>query len=119
MKTRQFSNLVLVTVGFILSPLSWWNDLIINVPLAYLFSWPFSLIHEQLFVPAFVFGYWLSNLLGFLMLHFGGSGLLQKQQSHFNIKQSIIVSIIYSVIMIAIVMLGWLAPPTEYLKQPG
>ncbi len=43
--------------------------MLVNVPLAYLFSWPFSAMHEQLFVPSFIIGYWLTNLLGLVMLH--------------------------------------------------
>ena len=32
----------LVVAGFLLSPLSWWNDLVINIPLALGFAWAVS-----------------------------------------------------------------------------
>jgi hypothetical protein len=107
----------MVTIGFILSPLTWWNDLVVNVPLAYLISLPFSLMHEKLFLPSFVLGYWLTNLLGFLLLHWGGEGLLHKDKPHPTIKQSLVISTLYTVIIIILVQLGWLAPPSEYLAM--
>ena len=117
MMKHRLTNIVLVTIGFILSPLTWWNDLVINVPLAYLFSAPFSLIDKQLFLPSFVIGYWLSNLLGLLMLHWGGEGLLRKKKATPNMKQSLLVSLVYSAIIIIMVFLGWLAPPSVYLEK--
>ena len=113
---HRLIDIILVTTGFILSPLSWWNDLVINVPLAYLFSLPFSLINEQLFLPAFILGYWLTNLLGFLMLHWGGEGLTYRRRPTISVKRSLLVSVLYSVIMIILVVAGWIAPPTEYLQ---
>ena len=114
---QKLIHVVIATIGFILSPLTWWNDMIVNVPLAYLFSLPFSLINEQLFLPSFILGYWLTNLLGFLLLHYGGEGLVHQRRPTISIKRSIIISVIYSVIMVILVLLGWLAPPTEYLHQ--
>ncbi|MDH5573206.1 MAG: hypothetical protein OEY89_15700 [Gammaproteobacteria bacterium] len=112
---HTFINTVLLTVGFILSPLSWWNDLVVNIPLGYVFALPFSFINEQLFLPAFVLGYWLSNLLGFLLLHWGGAGLLNQHRPSISIKQSLIISLLYSAIVILMVLLGWIASPTRYL----
>jgi Sec-independent protein secretion pathway component TatC len=114
---RRLIDIVLATIGFILSPLSWWNDLVVNVPLAYLFSLPFSLINEHLFLPAFILGYWLTNLLGFLMLHWGGEGLFYRRRPTISLKRSLLVSVVYSVIMIILVFAGWFAPPTEYLRH--
>jgi hypothetical protein len=114
---RRLIDIMLVTTGFILSPLSWWNDLVVNVPLAYLFSLPFSLINEHLFLPAFILGYWLTNLLGFLMLHWGGEGLIYRKRPTISVQRSLLVSVVYSVIMIVFVFAGWVAPPTEYLHH--
>ena len=116
MNKRRFLDALMATTGFILSPLTWWNDLLVNVPLAYLFSWPFSAMHEQLFVPSFIIGYWLTNLLGLLMLHYGGAGFLKKQRDKFSLKTSVVISLIYSFIIFVIVMLGWIESPMEYLK---
>lgn len=92
---------VLGTVGFLLSPLSWWNDLVINFPLAYAFAWlvakALSLlmtIHKWLFVNFFVVGYFITNLAGFLMIHYSIFGL--KKSSKFSVKKQIAVSVVYS-----------------------
>lgn len=115
--SRRIANAVMAVVGFILSPLSWWNDLVINVPLAYLFSWPFAAIDEQLFLPGFIFGYWLTNLLGFIMLHLGSVGFLKKQRDKYDFKSGFMVSLIYTSVILAIVMLGWVESPTRYLSH--
>ena len=112
---HQLTNTVLVTTGFILSPLSWWNDLVVNVPLGYIFALPFSLINEQFFLPAFIFGYLLTNLLGFLLLHWGSEGLVYQRRPTISIRRSLVFSGIYSVIVVLMVLFGWIAPPTQYL----
>jgi len=114
---RKLRDIALVTIGFILSPLSWWNDMVINVPLAYIFSLPFSLIDQRLFLPGFILGYWLSNLLGFLMLHWGGENLIRQHRIPFSTRRSLIISTLYSIIIIIFVLLEWLSPPTEMLKR--
>jgi hypothetical protein len=38
---------VLGFIGFMLSPLSWWNDLFVNVPLAPAFAWTISLFTNR------------------------------------------------------------------------
>ena len=93
-------------IGFILSPLSWWNDLFVNVPLSFAFAWavgkPLSLfieIHRWLFINLFVLGYFLTNLLGFLMIHFSIFGLTRTKAGSF--KKQILISIIYSVVVLA------------------
>ena len=116
-KKHSLLNIILVTTGFILSPLTWWNDLLINIPLAYFFSLPFSLLDETLFLPSFIVGYWLTNLLGFLLMHWGGEGLIYKERSTISIKRSLYISLIYSIIVIMLVLLGWLESPTEYLQS--
>ena len=114
---HYLGNALLLGVGFMLSPLSWWNDLVVNIPLAYLFSWPFSLINEQWFLASFVLGYWLSNLLGLLMLHWGGTGIISQRHVSFNARQSFLISAIYSVIVICLVLLDVLPSPSELVKR--
>ena len=56
-------------IGFMLSPLSWWNDLFVNVPLAIAFAWVISLFYKPAFEVACVVGYWLTNVLGLVLMH--------------------------------------------------
>lgn len=41
---RKIGGGTLAFIGFMLSPLSWWNDLFVNVPLALGFAWLVSLV---------------------------------------------------------------------------
>ena len=93
-------------IGFILSPLSWWNDVFINIPLAYGFAWliarlinVFWGVHRYLFVGLFVCGYFLTNLAGFLMIHYSLSPANGKKEH--PIKQ-ILVSLLYTSIIVAL-----------------
>ena len=93
-------------IGFILSPLSWWNDLFVNVPLSFAFAWAvgkslsiFTEIHQWFFINLFVLGYFLSNLLGFLMIHFSIFGLTRTKAASF--KKQILISFIYSAVVLA------------------
>jgi len=61
----------LMGLGYMLSPLSWWNDLFFNLPIALVFGYAVSWIEPQWFVPGTLAGYWLSNVLGMVMMQFG------------------------------------------------
>ena len=101
--------------GFILSPLSWWNDLFVNFPLAYGFAWGiggllsvFMTIHKWLFVNLFVAGYFLTNLIGFLMIHYSIFGL--KAAKRGSILKQVLVSISYTLVIVAFFGMGICSP---------
>lgn len=98
-------------VGFVLSPLSWWNDIFVNVPLAWAMTWPalkltsfIFPVSKNLFLTAFIFNYWITNILGMIMMHYSGKKLINKN-AKFDIIKDLIVGIIYSVIIAAIFIL--------------
>src|SRR5207237_10172940 len=68
MKKHLVQGSVLGVIGFILSPLSWWNDAFVNIPLAIGFGWLVACLYKPLFQPAVGLGYWLTNVLGFVLL---------------------------------------------------
>jgi len=108
-RTRRIPGLigrgVVGTVGFLLSPLSWWNDLVVNFPLAYGFAWLtgrcinlFMAVHKWLFVNLFVAGYFITNLLGFLMIHYSVFGF--KRGGRFSLKKQLAVSAAYTLAIV-------------------
>jgi hypothetical protein len=117
-KGRIFPVLLRGTIGvagFILSPLSWWNDLFVNFPLAYGFAWGiggllsvFMVIHRWLFVNLFVAGYFLTNLIGFLMIHYSIFGL--KAAKRGSIKKQVLVSVCYTLVIVAFFGMGICSP---------
>jgi hypothetical protein len=118
---RRWLSTVLASIGYILSPLSWWNDMVVNVPLAYAFSWPFALLYEHLFLPAFVFAYWLTNLLGFVLLHIAIRGFVTSDRekplrSSKSLSYYIAVSLFYTAIILLCVWLEWIPSPVQLLQ---
>lgn len=69
-----------VTLGYMLSPLSWWNDIFFNLPIAYAFAYAVTWGRSDWFFPATVIGYWLSNVLGFVLMQWGATDILQPDQ---------------------------------------
>jgi len=57
----KIKSFFIAVVGFVLSPLSWWNDLFVNIPLAYLFAVPFGFISEKYFFKERKTNYLVNN----------------------------------------------------------
>jgi hypothetical protein len=118
---RRWLSSLLATTGYILSPVSWWNDMLVNVPLAYLFSWPFSLLHERMFLPAFVIAYWLTNLIGLMLLHIGIRGLVRigckkSQKPTKSLGYYTVVSLFYTFVILLCVWMEWIPSPGQLLQ---
>ena len=109
----------MTTVGFMLSPLSWWNDLILNLPLAYLFATLLGLFCENCFVPFMIIGYWLTNVIGFILMHHGIKNLMSEKgqkSAHCEFMRDFLISIVYTLAIVFFAQIGWLKFPLEYFK---
>ena len=95
--------------------MSWWNDLVVNVPLAYLFALPFSLLDERLYVPAFALGYWLTNVLGFVLLHKGAVSMVSTRRA--SLRRDLLVATGYTILIAVAASLGWLPSPASLLDE--
>jgi hypothetical protein len=110
---------VLGFVGFMLSPLSWWNDLFINVPLAIAFAWMIALVYPPAFMAAALVGYWLSNVLGFVLMHKSAEVALDRKSSRPLWRRLLVdlgVSLLYTLLIAALVHFKFIKPP-EALVQ--
>jgi hypothetical protein len=110
---------ILATLGYLLSPASWYNDFIINIPLAYLFAFPFGLISKKLFMPFLIIGYWLTNIAGFMLMHYGVKNMASCRKSAYSRKEifrDILISILYTLIVVILVEVGWLKFPLEHFR---
>lgn len=113
---RRAIGAVLAWIGYVLSPLSWWNDLFVNVPLAIGFAWPFAALDRRLFMPAFMIGYALTNVIGLMLMHHGVAGAVQPQRlrAHLNWRRDLLVGLGYTAVVAIMIWRGWLpipAPP--------
>ena len=117
---RKISGGILATIGFLLSPLSWWNDAFVNIPLALLFAWLVSCFYKPAFTISLILGYWLTNVLGFVLMHKGARQIVSKEPSAGTRRElltDIIVSLIYTLVIIVLVKMGVLKPFAGYFKQ--
>ncbi|MBW4684525.1 MAG: hypothetical protein KME40_05365 [Komarekiella atlantica HA4396-MV6] len=85
-----------LVIGYLLSPLCWWNDLIFNLPIAYLFGYICSLFAPKLLMPCIIIGYWLSNIIGILLMQAGAIDIFQKQPQERNLKKELFTGLISS-----------------------
>lgn len=107
-------------MGFMLSPLSWWNDLFVNVPLAVAFAWVVSLIYRPAFSTCVVVGYWLTNVLGFVLMHKGGQKMLSdsdRRYSRRDLARDVGVSLLYTGLIVTLIKFGVLKPIQGYFAR--
>jgi cadmium resistance protein CadD (predicted permease) len=120
MSKRHFiSGSLLGLIGYLLSPLSWWNDWFLNIPLAYAGAWLVSLIWKHAFLPAFIGFYWATNIIGLIMLHKGIVKVVnrkheEKRYSRRALAKDIAVSLIYTAVIVILVRTGVIRPPGGY-----
>jgi len=106
---------ILTIIGFILSPLSWWNDLVVNLPIAYGVAFLVSKINRSLFTISLLTAYWLTNILGLLMMHYGVLKIIKpedKQPAKKKLIFNLLISVGYSLLVIGLIKL-------KILKLPG
>ena len=119
---RKVAGGTLAVIGFMLSPLSWWNDLFVNVPLALAFAWVISWFYKPAFAASLVIGYWLTNVLGFILMHKGAQKLLSEKQGRYSwrdLARDVGISLLYTALIVVLVKFGVLKPIQSYFQSPG
>lgn len=116
---RKISGGLIGIVGYILSPLSWWNDAFINIPLAYVCGWLASLVYRQAFLPVFVISYWMTNVAGFMLLHKGVEMAARKEGRHRPYSRrafmkDLALSVAYTGLIVGLVKLHIIKPVGSY-----
>jgi len=116
---KRIKGSIITVVGYLLSPFSWWNDVVINIPIAYAFGFLFGLISKSLFFPTMVVGYWLTNIIGLIMVHRGVIDTLSEEKKNYTKKdfsKDLFFSVIYTLVIIILIKLNILRFPTDYFK---
>lgn len=112
---NKIKNGAFVVIGYLLSPLCWWNDLFLNLPLAYLFGRICSWVSSDLFLPGAIIMYWVSNIAGILLIQFGTVELFQKQTKERNWKKELFTSLIsstaYTIVILVLLQFNILKSP--------
>lgn len=109
--------------GFMLSPLSFWNDLFFNLPIAYGFGYLCSLLSPNLLLPCSIAGYWISNIAGILLMQWGAVDVFQGQPKERNLKKElltgVVTSMVYTVVIVALIQLKILDTPLLFSVVNG
>jgi hypothetical protein len=114
---RRLAGGAVGVVGFLLSPLSWWNDLFVNIPLALAGAWLVGLVWPAAFGAAFVVAYWMTNVLGLVLLQKGtrqALGAPARPYSRQELLKDLAVSLLYTLLIVALVRLKVLQPISDY-----
>jgi hypothetical protein len=110
---RKATGGVLAFIGYILSPLSWWNDAFVNIPLALAFAWVVALFYKPAFEASWVLGYWLTNIIGMVMMQKGAEKMLRKEDRKYSWRDSVRdigISLVYTGIIVLLLKLGIVKP---------
>ncbi|AKG24430.1 hypothetical protein IJ00_04205 [Calothrix sp. 336/3] len=115
---KKIRGAVLLVIGFLLSPMSWWNDLFFNLPIAYGFGYLCSLFSPSLLLPCAIAGYWLSNVLGILLMQAGVMDVLPNQSQERSLKKELLTgfasSTAYTLVILALIHFKVLATPNLF-----
>lgn len=90
----------------------------VNIPIAYGFGCLFSLISASLFLPFMVVGYWITNIVGLILLHKGIVTAVRKEERKYGRKdlmKDLAISAGYTALIVTLVQLSILRLPGEYL----
>ncbi len=93
----------------------------VNVPLALVFAWLVSAFYKPAFTSSLVLGYWLTNVLGFILLHKGAQQALAKESAKYSRRdlfRDIAISVLYTLVIVVLVKLGVLKPIQNYFNKP-
>ena len=66
-------------------------------------------------------GYWLTNVLGFILMHKGAQKIVSEKQRRYSwrdLLRDVGISLLYTALIVALVKLGILQPIQNYLKAP-
>ena len=118
--SRKLSGGFLAVAGYMLSPLSWWNDAFVNLPLALAFAWLVSAFYRPAFGPAVVAGYWLTNVLGFVLMHKGAQKFFSEKDKRYSrraLLRDVAVSLAYTALIVLLIKFGVLKPIEGYFHR--
>ncbi|MFA5145967.1 MAG: hypothetical protein WC515_01095 [Candidatus Omnitrophota bacterium] len=98
-------------IGWILSPFTVWNDPLINIPISYISANIAARFMRADFTLVVVVFYWLSNVLGILLMYISGRALIRDRQHALRELFKLVVAVVvYSGLLVFLGRLGILKP---------
>lgn len=117
---RKITGGFMAVAGYLLSPLSWWNDAFVNLPLALAFAWGVSFFYKPAFNVSLIIGYWLTNVLGFVLMHKGAQKMFFKEDKKYarrELLKDLGISLLYTAVIVVLIKLGVFKPIENYFAK--
>ncbi|MEG4504069.1 hypothetical protein QUA81_13935 [Microcoleus sp. F6_B4] len=112
---------LLLGIGYLLSPLCWWNDIFFNLPIAYAFGYICSGLSPDLLLPCTIVGYWLSNIVGILLMQFGAVDVFADKPKEKNLKKELLTGLVsstaFTIVVVALIHFNVLDTPDFFSGQ--
>ena len=99
---RRILGAGVATIGFILSPASWWNDALVNIPLALGMAKAVSSLTGIGVDVLFAVFYWITNIVGIILVAAGSSYSLGGTPSRRSLLAGVLASIAYTLAVLVI-----------------
>lgn len=98
-------------IGWLLSPLTFWNDAFVNIPLSYLLANILIRVIRADFLWLVLASYWITNVAGLLLMYVAGKEMVRSRAGvKKQILDLILTSIAYSLLIVALHRFGILKP---------
>src|SRR5208283_4047846 len=117
---RKVSGGTLAFIGYMLSPLSWWNDLFVNWPLALACAWVISWFYKPAFTASLIAAYWLTNVLGFVLMQKGGAKIISEEDGPYSwkcLRRDLAISLLYTLLILWLVKTGVIGPIQDTVQK--
>jgi len=98
-------------IGWVLSPLTFWNDAFVNIPLSYLIANLLFRFIKTDFLQLVLVAYWFTNVVGLGIMYAAGKDVAKGRAGVIKGVFSLLVtSVIYSLIIVVLGRLGIIKP---------
>jgi len=98
-------------IGWILSPLTTWNDAFVNIPLSYLLANIIVRLVNVNFPLLVLASYWATNIIGLGLMYAAGKNAIKDRGGAFKaVSSMIITTALYSIIILILGRIGILKP---------
>lgn len=109
--SSKVANRAIFVIGWLLSPLTVWNDAVVNLPISYVCAGLVRRLVPVSFLALTIVFYWLTNIIGILMMLAAGKNVVAESGKPGRAIAGMAITIaIYSVILIILYRSGILKP---------
>lgn len=110
-KMPTFIKNTIFFIGWLLSPLTFWNDAFVNIPISYLCASLLIRFIKVDFIGLMLVVYWVSNIVGLCMMYLSGRAIFEDRGGVFKALMTLVATIaVYSVMLIALGRIGIIKP---------